>query len=160
MPSGAETGLIKSIVGAVLKPFEIVVTPIAERMAGWMKRKPRLHVNFYPLAAVWCLANENVQPVMQVVFTADFTHDGPRESLIIVNAYPKGTRAWYPFEKFDIRPGHLTENRVAVFAQPVIGEKGKDWTGQMVFVDQFARKYTTQKNTFKWAGSKPGARQA
>jgi hypothetical protein len=31
-----------------------------------------------------------------------------------------------PFEKFEIHPGHLTENRVTVFAQPVVGEKGKD----------------------------------
>jgi hypothetical protein len=50
-----------------------------------------------PLTAVWCLANENVQPVMQVVFTADFTHDGHKEALVIVNAYPKKSKAWYPF---------------------------------------------------------------
>jgi hypothetical protein len=151
-PTGAETGLIKTVISALLKPFEIVTTPIAERVAGWLKRKPRLYVHFHPLTAVWCLANQNKQPVMQVVFTADFTHDGNREALVIVNAYPKKSQSWYPFEKFDICPGRLIENRTTVFAYPVVGEKGKDWNGRMVFVDQFGRKYTSQKNTFKWAG--------
>jgi hypothetical protein len=46
-PTGAETGLIKTVISALLKPFEIVITPIAERVAGWLKRKPRLHVHFH-----------------------------------------------------------------------------------------------------------------
>lgn len=44
--------MIKTVMGALLKPFEIVVTPIAERVAGWLKRKPRLHVHYQPLTAV------------------------------------------------------------------------------------------------------------
>ena len=41
---------------------------------------------------------------MQVMFTADFTQDGHSDSLVIVNADPKKSLAWHPFEKFDIRP--------------------------------------------------------
>ena len=85
-PTGAETGLIKAVISAFIKPFEIVVTPVAERVASWLKRKPRLHVHFHPLVCMWCLANENVDPVMQLLMTADFTHDGPSEDLIIVDA--------------------------------------------------------------------------
>jgi hypothetical protein len=152
MTTGTEPGVIKAFISAFLKPFEIVATPIAERVASWLKRKPRLHVHFHPLTALWCLANENLQPVMQVVFTADYTHDDHAEGLIIIDAHPEKSQPWHPFEKFDIRPGQLRENRIAIFAQPVVGEKGKDWTGRIVFVDQFGRKYTTQSNTFKWAG--------
>lgn len=153
MPTtGAEAGLIKTVVGALLKPFEIVITPISERIASWLKRKPRLHVHFHPLTAVWCLANEKVSPVMQVVFTADFAHDHPSAALFIVNAYPLKAKSWYPFEKFNLNPGQVRQNRIALFAEPVLGEKGKDWTGLIVFVDQFGRKYKTQKNHFKWVG--------
>jgi len=155
MPTtGAEAGLLKTIVGALLKPFEIVVTPVAERVAGWLKRKPRLHVHFHPLTSIWCLANENTDPVMQIVFTADFTHDGFGEALVIVDAYPKKSKAWHPFNKFAIRPGNLIEEHVGIFAHPVVGEKGKEWSGRIVFVDQFGRKYTSPKHSFKWAGMK------
>jgi hypothetical protein len=84
--------------------------------------------------------------------TADFTHDGPREALIIVNAYPEGSKAWHPFEKFDIPTHHLIEEHPSIFANPVVGQKGKDWTGRIIFVDQFGRKYKSPKHTFKWAG--------
>lgn len=152
MPTGAESGLVKTVVGALLKPFEIVITPISERIASRLKRKPRLHVQFHPLTAVWCLAHEKVDPAMQVVFTADFAHDDPRGALFIVNAYPLKAQSWYPFEKFNLNPGQVRQNRITLLAQPVIGEKGRDWTGRIVFVDQFGRKYKTPKNRFKWVG--------
>ena len=40
--TGAETGIVKSVVDALLKPFGIIANPIAERLAAWFKRKPRL----------------------------------------------------------------------------------------------------------------------
>jgi hypothetical protein len=35
---------------------------------------------------------------------------------------------------------------------PVRAEKGKPHVTRMIFVDQFWRKYTSQKITFKWVG--------
>jgi hypothetical protein len=62
MTADTEPSVIKASVSAFLKPFQIVTTPIAERVAGWLKRKPQLHVRLHTLTALWCRANENVTP--------------------------------------------------------------------------------------------------
>jgi len=149
MTTGVETGFIKSVVETLLKPFAIITTPIAERIASWLKRKPKLHVNFHPIACVWCIAKNREEPLMQVRFAADLTHDDPKESLIIVDAHPDGTKLVLPFDKISVPPHNLREVLVAVFVQPVLQVKGKDWTGRIIFIDQFGRKYKTQKHTFR-----------
>jgi hypothetical protein len=116
-PTGAETGLIKAVISAFIKPFEIVITPVAERVASWLKRKPRLHVHFHPLTSFWCIANEKVEPVMQLVFTADFTHDGPKESLIILNAY--GTRSQFRTGRGPSRVARLARSTARSRNEPV-----------------------------------------
>ena len=42
-----------------------------------------------------------------------------------------------------------------ILVTPVVGTKGKDWTGRLIFVDQFDRRYKSPKYTFKWAGLPP-----
>jgi hypothetical protein len=151
-PTGAEASLLKTIVDALLKPFAVISTPLAERIASWFKRKPKLYANFHPGTCLWCLGQYGEQPLMQVMFTVDLTHDDPREALIIVDAHPDGTQSKIRFDKFVIPPHQLKESRVTAFVQPVAGEKGKDWTGHIIFVDQFRRPYKTQKTTFKGVG--------
>ena len=51
--TGAETGIVKSVVDALLKPFGIIANPIAERIATWFKRKPRIYANFHPVGCLW-----------------------------------------------------------------------------------------------------------
>lgn len=86
---------------------------------------------------------------MQVRLSVDLTHDDPKESLIIVDAYPKGTQSKIPFDKFAIPPHQLVERHVTTFVQPVLGEKGKDWTGHIILVDQFRRPYRLPKATLR-----------
>lgn len=126
-----------------------IATPVAERIAARLKRKPRLYANFHPVGCLWGLGRQGDEPLMQVRFEVDLTHDDPEESLIIVDAHPEGTHLKIPFEKFVIPPRQLVERTLAIFVQPVVGEKGKDWTGHIVLVDQFKRSYKTQKTTFR-----------
>lgn len=153
MPNSvAEPGLLKAVVAVLSKPFGIIATPIAERIAARLERKPRLNVRFRPLTCLWCIAQSDELQIMQIVFSADFTNDDIGKSLVIIDAYVKGTRSWHPFEKFSIGPHTLFEHHGTTFVSPVIAEKGQDWTGRLIFVDQFGRKHRSPKMTFTWIG--------
>lgn len=69
---------------------------------------------------------------MQVMFWADVTHDDPKQTLVIVDAYPVGTKALIGLVgKFAIPPGTLVHERVAAFVLPIVAEPGKPWTGEI-----------------------------
>jgi hypothetical protein len=38
------------------------------------------------------------------------------------------------------------------FVTPIIGTPGKNWTGRIIFKDQFHRPYKTKKFEFVWTG--------
>lgn len=148
------TEWIKTIAEALKKPIELISTPIAEHIAAWLKRKPQLHVHFRPYTCFWCIAKEGQIPVMQLVFSADFSHDEPKEHIVLVNAYVKGAETRYPFDRVIIAPHVLAMDRhLATFVFPVVGKAGHDWRGRLILIDQHERKYNTKKVTFKWVGS-------
>jgi hypothetical protein len=93
--------------------------------------------------------------MMQAMFWADFSHDDPKQTLVIIDAYPDGTHPQIGMFKFAIPPGKLVQEQVASFVLPVKAKKGEPWTGRFVLVDQFQRKYRTKKVTLRWVGHPP-----
>jgi hypothetical protein len=154
-----DAGILKTIVSTLLKPFEIITTPIAERIAIWLKRKPNLHLFFHPRTCVWCVAHEGQKdgsqiPVMQVMCDVDLSHDDPREHIIVVRVFPEGTTPsiFYPIQVSIPPHTFLPHQRLVMFVTPVLAEKGKPWSGPLVIVDQHNRKYRTQRIAFQSAG--------
>jgi len=146
-----------------IKSFSGFWRAVFDRLALWIgKRKPKLYVHFQPGTNIWCIANSGPGPgpsaieYMQVVFRANFTNDDLNEAIVIVDAYPVGTTSQVAaFIEFAIPPHAIVKQQIVALVGPVIGKKGKPWTGKIVLVDQFLRKRKTQKTTFKWVGSNP-----
>lgn len=157
MPTPEPT-TINAIVETLLKPFTAILNPIAERIGHRLKRKPRLHVYVRPQLSAWSYAweghGENQKPMMQARFTADITNDSDDETVVILDGYIKGTKPQIPFTaRIKVPPTTtVTDENIAVFVRPVIGEGGKDFTGKVILLDQFKRKHPTDKITFKWVG--------
>lgn len=92
--------------------------------------------------------------IMNVHLTADFNHDDEDQDLVIMNMYPEGTQNRVPgFSQFQIPPHRvLMHQQLVCFAVPVIGRKGHPWTGRLILIDQFQRRYKTGKATYRWTG--------
>jgi hypothetical protein len=149
-----EPSTIKTLIETLLKPFTVILNPIAERIGNRLKRKPRLHIYVRPQFSAWCYAWDGSQkPMMQARFTADITNDGD-EGILILDGYLKGTKPHIPFpNRIEVPPTTtVTGEHIAVFVRPVIGEGGKDFTGKVILLDQFKRKHPTDKITFTWVG--------
>lgn len=102
------SGAVAKLVDVFVKPLRVVSDAIAIRTEIIVRRKPRVYVNFHPMTSYWCLAHEGDTAVMQVGFAADFSHDDPEQDVLVIDAYPKGTRTRYPFhDKLCIRPNEL-----------------------------------------------------
>ncbi len=141
------------------KPFSSLLNPIAERLGKWFgRRKPHLYVHFNPSQTVWCITKHSERDgssteMMHAMFWADFNHDDPKQTLIIMDGYPEGTHSQIvTVSDFVIPPGEIVDQQVIAIVLPIKGEKGKPWTGRFILVDQFQRKYKTKKVTFKWVG--------
>jgi hypothetical protein len=141
------------------KPFASLLNPIAERIGNWFgRRKPHLYVHFNINQTVWGIAqqgqrNGSSTEMMQVVFWADFNHDDPKETLIITDAYPCGTRPQIGMmDSFAVPPKQVVHHQIAAFVLPIKADKGKPWSGQFILIDQFQRKHRTKKITFQWVG--------
>lgn len=154
-----EPGTTKAILETLLKPFALIFNPIAERIGNRLRRKPKLHIYVRPLpGTIWCYAwegyGDHAKPMMQVRFEADITNDGD-EGILILDGYVKGTKPKMPFiKRIKIPPTTtVTDEIICVFCTPVVGEGGKDFTGRVIFLDQFKRKHPTDKITFTWIGS-------
>jgi hypothetical protein len=157
-PSGFSQALAK-VVEVFARPLAVISNAIAKRLAILLRRKPKLHVHFHPSTGVWCLAGDGKDlTIMQVGFQADFTHDDPEQTLILVDAFPESTHAKYPFrDSITIEAEELVEpeHQIWMMVTPVVGEEGKNWKGRIVFVDQFKRKYKCKEEfEFMWAGGK------
>ena len=101
----------------------------------------------------WCIALQGSNEMMQVTFVADINHDDTKHALVIVDAYPQGTKAQLSMiDKFTLPPETIVTQRIAMFVSPVVAETGKAWTGRIILVDQFKRKYKTDRATFRWVG--------
>jgi hypothetical protein len=127
-----------------------------DRAALWVgRRKPRAFVHVRPGTSVWCVAKQQNPQVeyMQIVCTTNVTHDDPKLALVFLDAYPKGTTTQVPlFQAFAVAPKTIANEQIAAIVSPIVGKKGKPWTGKLVLVDQFKRKYKTDKITFQWTG--------
>ena len=152
-----EPGIIKTVVETLLKPFALILNPIAERIGNRLKRKPKLYIYIHPVSNVWCYAWRvpDPNPIMQVRFDADFTNDSNHEALLILDAYVEGTNSTLPLmNHIKIPPTSTTVSEiVGVFCTPVVSEGGKDFTGRIIFVDHLKRKHRSDKTTFKWVGT-------
>ena len=149
------TSALTKIVEVFTKPLGVVSDAVSKRLAILLKRKPRLYVNFHPTTSLWCLARTGDERIMQMMFMADFTHDDPDQTVILIEAYLRGTKPKFHFdETIDIDPEELVTPKYNVhfMVTPVIGEEGKNWTGRVIFIDQLHRTYKTKKVEFKWAG--------
>lgn len=143
-------------IGKVLSEFALA---LLERATGWIRRrKPHLHVHFEPVTRVWCIATKRQRDgtafeMMQLVFSAHYAHTDRHDAIIIVDAHPKGTESQLPLmDKLTIPPGQLHSQQLVLIVAPVVGEKGRPWKGQIVFVDHYHRKYKSEKTTFEWGG--------
>jgi hypothetical protein len=155
-------GLIEEVIhglGKIVEPFmrplNVVSRAISDRLEHWLSRKPKLYVTFHPQPMMWCLARWGEEPGMQLVFMADFTHDDPHRSLVLIGAYLKGTKSWLNFfEPIEIPPQQLItpEYTLGVFVHPLVGVAGQPWRGRIIFVDQFKRTHKTEKVEFRFAG--------
>jgi hypothetical protein len=149
------TSAVTKIVEVFTKPLGVVSDAISTRLTILLKRKPRLYVNFHPTPSLWCLGRAGHEPFMQVMFMADFTHDDPDQTLLLIDAFLKRTEPIVHFhEPIDIDPEELVtpEYCVSLMVKPVIGEEGKNWRGRIYFTDQLHRTYRTKNVEFKWAG--------
>jgi hypothetical protein len=146
--------LVKGVLEVVLKPFTLILNPIADRIGHKLKRRPKLHIYVRPLTSFWCYAWEGQKPMMQAQFSADITNDG-NEGVLILDSYIEGTNSKLPFrECIKVPPTTtVTGENIAVFVSPIVGTGGKDFTGRVVLIDQFKRKHKTDKITFTWAGT-------
>ncbi len=125
-----------------------IVEIISERNKGRQATPPRapftsptLYVHFIPGNQRWCIprqgsAQGQADEMMQVMFVADLNHDSPTETLVITDAYPKGTTPQVAaFDKVKIPPHTMLKERIMMaFVTPVVGKKGKPWNGRIVFV--------------------------
>jgi hypothetical protein len=136
------------------KPFSSLLNPLAERIGRRLgNRKPNLFVHFDPTQQVWGISMNGDHEMRSFNFFADFNHDDPRQTLAILDAYPEGTISQVALmHKFHIPPGAIITQRISVFVSPPRVEKGEPWTGKIVFVDQFKRKYKSEKVTARWLG--------
>jgi hypothetical protein len=84
---------------------------------------------------LWCIAQQgqrdgSLKDMMQAMFWADFNHDDPKLTLVIVDAYPQGTRPQIGMiTKFAIPPNKIVQQQVAAIVVPIIATKGKPCVG-------------------------------
>lgn len=151
---------LSKVVEIFTKPLAAISDAIAERLRLLFRRKPKLHVHFHPTTGLWCLASQGGKKIMQVGFVADFTHDDPRQTIILVDAFPEGTRSELQlFDYITIPPEELVKvgHHIWRMVTPVVGEEGKNWKGRIVLVDQGKRKYKSMEFEFIWVGGKSTA---
>ena len=149
------THTLSKIVDVFTRPLDVISNAVSGRLEILLKRKPRLYVNFHPMMGLWCLAFSGEARAMQVCFMADFSHDDPDQTLLLIDAYIKGTKPWIRFdEPIKIPPGQLVRSNYVedIMVTPIIAPVGKNWTGRIIFIDQYHRRYKTKKFEFKWTG--------
>jgi len=153
-----------SLIGELSKPILSLADPVLARVGKWLGyQKPHLYVHFQLRQLVWCIATESQQngppkEYMQAVFWADLNHDSD-EPLVIMSAFPDGTTPQLATAtRLVIPPRQIVHSQILAIALPIRGKKGVDWRGRFVLLDQFRRKYKTQRATFRWVGpSEPPA---
>jgi hypothetical protein len=149
------TSTLAKILDVLMRPLDVASNAISGRLEILLKRKPRLFVNFHPLMELWCLAFAGDKKIMQVCFMADFSHDDPDQTILLIDAYLKGTKPWMRFdEPIRIPPGQLVRSKHVedFFVTPIIGTPGKNWTGRIIFKDHLHRPYKSEKFEFVWTG--------
>ena len=150
------TSAIEKIVEVATKPLGVMSDALSKRLEVWLRRKPRLFVNFHPNTLRWGLAQAGRERMMQVIFMADLSHDDPDSTIILIDGVIKGTGSKLPFrDPITVKPEGLVTVRypISLIVGPVVGEEGKVLKGRIVFIDQFHRSYKTKTVEFKWAGA-------
>jgi hypothetical protein len=83
---------LSKIVEPFMRPINVVSQAISDRLEHWLSRKPKLYIRLRPQTAMWCLAFQGEETGMELSFLADFTHDDPDRTLILIEAYIKESR--------------------------------------------------------------------
>jgi hypothetical protein len=139
------------------KPFANIFNPISERVGNRIaRRKPHISIHPDPLLTNWTIANHGGTELMQLMIFGGFTHDDRDTTLIITDAYVAGTQSKVKtIDWLTLPPGKLLDSRIVTIVGPVVAEKGKPFETRVILVDQFRRKYKSQKLTLHWAGPPP-----
>jgi len=109
------------------------------------------------MECIWCISNDgNPNAKMQVITWADLNHDDDTQTVIITDIYAEGTASHIiPVHSLAIPPHRMVHNQLACFVTPVTGTRGQRLVTRLVLVDQFKRKYKTEKISFRWIGKSP-----
>jgi hypothetical protein len=127
--------------------------------AGLKRRKPRLHTVFNPQQCTWGISgiyqvNGTVKKTMSAHFSATFTNYDDNEPLVILEAYPEGTRQQFGTFPFTVPPqGCPIDAMVHATVLPVLGSPEQPLEMRFVLKDQFGRTYKTSKATFRWVSA-------
>jgi len=85
---------------------------------------------------------------MALQSTCAITHDDPEQTVIVMDAFPEGTKTYKLSERIAIPPGEPVDHVISALVTPVVGTPGQTWTGRLVLVDQFRRRHKTEKIAF------------
>lgn len=150
--------LLEKLVEPLLRPINVVSEAWSNRLKHALRRKPKLFVRFHPQSTLWSLAFHGLNEGMHLIYRADFSHDDDEQALLLIDAYIKGAKPWIDSNSDPIKipPKQLirAEHIYGIFLHPIVAEPGKNWTGRIIFVDQWHRKYKTDKVEFVFHGPK------
>ena len=87
---------------------------------------------------------------MQVMIVGELNHDDAKQTLVITDAYLEGTKPQIRMPKIVVPPGAMVQAHLSAFVLPFIAEEGKPCVTRFILVDQFQRKYKTNKFSFRY----------
>jgi hypothetical protein len=120
-----------------------------------LRKRPVLHVSWERLVCLWALGRFGDKPMMQIQGHAIITSSGTDETIIIREAYVKGTEPLQSIiDDVVIPPGEPQTCRIATFVHPVIRKPDEGLETSLILRDHKGREYRTPKVLFK-SGNPP-----
>jgi hypothetical protein len=117
-------------------------------------RTPRLYVHPVKSTSVWCIGHQGTIEIFQFVFDADLNHDHEKQTIVIMDAYPKGMQSQIQtMSPVRVPPTTMIREQINALVLAFRVKRGKPFSTRFVLVDQFQRKHETQKISFTWVGS-------
>jgi hypothetical protein len=135
--------------GAVLLTYlgSGVYSYISDRMSKQQPVDLRLVVG-NPILCQWGIAALGDKPVMSVSVAMNFAHHQRDFSIIIKQAYLKGTRAAIRIFEIVVDGPHNGEKVIHMTLLPIKAKRGTNLKSRVVFVDQFNGKHVSERITF------------
>lgn len=100
--------------------------------------------------STWSVSVEPLskKPMMILICRMNFAHY-ESFSLIIKNAYLRGTRATFPLADIVVEGSCDDSTSLCIGVLPIKAKPGKELVGRLVFVDQFNDRHATERITFR-----------